>query len=128
MTPSKFLFFLWNGQCKGPVLIGFVFKDRLDLSDPKCHCQLGTKNVGASRLDLAVQVEGLWDMQKEAVKNQDTWNVQSIPLSGGKWRRLSSKTALPGKDVKAPNLEKVSALGFATPVKPQGSKSCIRLD
>ena len=57
MTPSKFLFFLWNGQCKSPVLIGFVFKDRLDLSDPKCHCQLGTKNVGSSPKGLASRAD-----------------------------------------------------------------------
>jgi len=75
-----------------------------------------------------VQVNGLWYMQKEAVKNQNDWNVQSIPLPGDEWCRLSSKTALPGEDVAAPDLRKVAAIGFATPVKSQGSTSCIRLD
>ncbi|YCM43184.1 cytochrome c [Verrucomicrobiaceae bacterium 227] len=121
-------YYLWNGLCKGPVLIGFTLKDRLDLSDPKWHCRLKTKNVGASRLHLAVQVEGLWYLQKEAVENQKDWNLQSLPLSGATWRRLSSKTAIPGKEVKAPDLRKVTSIGFAAPVTPKGSQSCIRLD
>lgn len=120
--------YVWNGQCKGPVLIGFVLKDRLDLSDPGWHCRLRTKNVGTSRLHLAVQVGALWFVQKEALKNKNDWNIQSLPLTGREWLSLSSKTALPGKDVKAPDLSRISAIGFAAPVTPQGSLSCIRLD
>lgn len=121
-------YYLWNGQSKGPVLAAFHFKKRLDLSDPKWVCRLRTKNVGDSRLHIAIKVDGHWLVQKNTVLNNPRWNVQSIPFSGQEWKKLSARTALPGNPVPAPKLTKVEGIGFAAPVKPNGSKSCIRLD
>ena len=120
--------YLWNGLTKSPVLIAFKFKKHLDLSAPNWTCRLRTKNVGESRLHLAVEVQGQWYMQKDAISNHPDWNIQSISLSDSSWRTLSSKTAVPGKSIKAPDLRKVTAMGFAAPIKSNKSKSCIRLD
>ena len=102
--------YLWNGLTKGPVLIAFKFKNHLDLSAPNWTCRLRTKNVGESRLHLAVEVQGQWYMQKDAISNHPDWNIQSISLSDSSWRTLSSKTAVPGKSTKAPDLRKVLSL------------------
>jgi len=120
--------YLWNGLCSGPILIGFRLKDSLDLSDPNWAIVARTKNVGNSRLHLAIQIDQRWFASEEPFKNLAGWNTQKISFHDRSWRELSSDTVKIGKPVKAPDLSKITALGFAAPVKPKKSKSCIRLD
>jgi len=120
--------YIWNGECTGPTLIAFPFQKQLDLSASNWSLRLRTKNVGKSRLHLAVQVGQKWYVRKESIKNQKNWNVQSIPLHRPTWRSLNPTQVSFGDEVSNIDLTKVDALGFAAPLKPNRSKDCIRLD
>ncbi|MGJ8698128.1 MAG: DUF6797 domain-containing protein [Verrucomicrobiaceae bacterium] len=120
--------YLWNGQCAGPVVLAFEFEEVVDLSGEGWGCRLQTKNVGGARLHLALQVGGRWLVQEKSVEEGKDWNVQWLRLGKRKWLALDPETVTFGEQVKGPDLSAVTAVGFAAPVKPKGSKSCIRLD
>lgn len=119
--------YIWNGKCEGPVLAGFEFDKVIDLSGEGWWCRVRTKNVGASRLHVALKIDGQWVVQKKAIRNEKEWNVQRVTLEGREWLQLDENRVAFGENI-VPNLKAVTAVGFAAPVKPQGSKSCIRLD
>ncbi|MDP0489487.1 MAG: c-type cytochrome [Verrucomicrobiota bacterium JB023] len=119
--------YLWNGLCEGPVLLAFPFQHALDLSDPEAKVVLQSKNFGRSTLHLAVQSGGKWFAQKTPAAQGEEWNEQTLLLGDGSWHRLSSKSVTLGPKAQ-PNFQKVTAIGFAAPSQPKGSKDCIRLD
>lgn len=119
--------YIWNGKCEGPVLAGFEFGAEMDLSGEGWWCRVRTKNVGAARLHVALKIDDQWVVQKKSIRNEKDWNVQRVTLEEREWLKLDEKRVTLGEEV-VPNLKAVTAIGFAAPVKPRGSQSCIRLD
>lgn len=123
--------YVWNGECKGPVLIAFPFARPLDLSSEQWKVRLQTKNVGKSVLHLALRVDDEWVVQKTPVENRNDWNVQTRSLHSVAWHRMNADTVKMGQEAKEIDFRKVDALGFAAPNKPNKpnrSQDCIRLD
>ncbi|WP_411845230.1 cytochrome c [Roseibacillus persicicus] len=120
--------YLWNGLCPGPVLMAFPFKEVTDLSASDWVCRLNTKNFGKSTLHLSVRSGGRWYAQKKSVATARDWNDQSLPLHSEDWFELDPKKVTLGKQAKTLNFKAIDAIGFAAPVKADGSKDCIRLN
>lgn len=120
-------YYVWNGKCEGPVILGFELEKAMDLSGKGWWCRARTKNTGASKMHVALKVDEQWVVQQKPIKNGKNWNIQRVTLEGREWRKLDEKKVTFDEKV-VPDLKEVTAVGFVAPVKPQGSKSCIRLD
>lgn len=120
--------YVWNGKCLGPTLLAFDFKKPLDLSPPDFHLRVGSKNVGKSKLHLALKIGEQWFIRAEALTNQNEWNSQLLRLSSSTWFPLDPKTITIGTEQQSPTLTKTVAIGFASPHKSDNSKNCTRLN
>lgn len=120
--------YVWNGECSGPTLLAFNFKEKLDLSSLEWVVKVGSKNVGQSKLHLAFRVGEQWFVRKEPLENKAEWNSQTLKLAESTWLSLDPKTITFGKDTLNPNLKETTGIGFVSPVKPNRSKDCTRLN
>ena len=120
--------YVWNGKCTGPTLLAFDFKEKLDLTSPLWSVHVGSKNVGKSKLHLALKFGEQWFVRKTPLSNKNEWNSQSLPLSESTWLTLDPETIAIGENPQTPNLKKTTAIGFVSPITPNGSKDCTRLN
>jgi mono/diheme cytochrome c family protein len=120
--------YVWNGECDGPTLLAFGFRSRLDLSSIESSVRLRTKVVGESKLHLALQADGKWYAAANEISDEDDWTEHEIVLADVEWRLLDAKAARLGETVAAPTFNSVTSIGFASPVKPNSSSNCTRLD
>ena len=117
--------YLWNGRCPGPVLICFDLKAPRDLrsSQLKLRC----KNYGDSRLYLAVRTAAGWFADSAGIGANKTWTEHGLAIANIAWKSLAPDTVQLA-DSATPDLSKVLSVAFAAPLKPKGSKDCVRLD
>ena len=120
--------YVWNGECSGPTLLAFDFKEKLNLSSSDWFVKVGSKNVGQSKLHLALRIDNKWFIRKEALENQNEWNEQTLKLSASTWLTLDPNTITIGTEQETPNLKETNAIGFVSPHKPQRSADCTRLN
>lgn len=120
--------YVWNGECAGPTLLAFDFQEKLDLSSPLWHAHIGSKNVGKSKLHLALKVGKQWFVRKAPLSNKNEWNSQTLALSKSTWLTLAPDTMTIGNETQTPDFKETTAIGFASPHKPNRSKDCTRLN
>lgn len=120
--------YVWNGECDGPTLLAFRFNSALDFSSADSAVRFCTKVVGESKLHFALQADGKWYASAHEISNQANWAEHEMVLAEARWRLLDTKSAELKESTAAPSFKNVTSFGFVSPIKPNGSSNCTRLD
>ena len=98
-----------------------------NVKDDPHYLWLRCKNYGDSRLYLAVRTAAGWFADSAGIGANKTWTEHGLAIANIAWKSLAPDTVQLA-DSATPDLSKVLSVAFAAPLKPKGSKDCVRLD